>query len=225
MVKTVLLIDTCTEYGFVAWSEEGRIVFHANLGNTFDSAQALVPVLKQQLAENGRDLKDIDLIGITAGPGSYTGLRVGAVIAKTLAFSLKRPLVAISSLELYVPHGLREGRFASFIDARMGGVYGAFGHVSEGAVSFESPFLANIDELGSKLSGIKTIVSPHAIRLKEKIIQLRDLDWHEIFPSSLWMMRAVLEKYHQGSYSEDGSLGLNYLRKTQAEIEREQNAR
>ena len=63
----------------------------------------------------------LEAIAVSVGPGSYTGIRVGAAAAKGLAFLKSLPLVTFCSLEGFVSE--REGKFASVIDARIGGFY------------------------------------------------------------------------------------------------------
>ncbi len=221
MVNKFLLIDTCTEHGFTALSADGTVLFQAFLGGAFDSAQSLIPVLDRQLQENGLLLRDVDAIAVTAGPGSYTGLRIGVVIAKALSFSLDKPLIGVPSLELYAPSGILEGDFASVIDARMGGVYCSKGVMRNGMAAFAPPQAIPIDELDSVLEGIRIIVSPHADRLCERSPLLRGLEWHQTLPSAKRMEEAAAWRFERGEYSEKVEVEILYLRKTQAEIERE----
>jgi len=68
--------------------------------------------------------KDLEKIVVGIGPGSYTGVRIGVTTAKTLAWSLNIPLVAVSSLELVAYNGLYfKGKICPFFDARRGQVY------------------------------------------------------------------------------------------------------
>lgn len=221
MVERLLLLDTCTELGFVAYSDQGSLVFQASLGGMFDSAQSLVPVLDQQLKENGLALSSVDAIAVTVGPGSYTGLRIGVVIAKTLAFALNKPLIGIPSVELYSPMGILEGPFAVLLDARMGGVYGATGQMHDGLATFQAPFAMPIEQLDGVLHGIRIIVSPHAMRLQDKVSVLRSFEWHQATPSGKRMEEAARLRLRNGDFSEKAEVEILYLRKTQAEIERE----
>lgn len=61
-------------------------------------------------------MKDLDKIFVTVGPGSFTGTRVGLTIAKTVAWTLKLPVVPISTLELYASTKRNEEYLISFIN-------------------------------------------------------------------------------------------------------------
>lgn len=221
MVNRQLLIDTCTEYGFTAYADQGNILFQAFLGDTFDCAQSLVPVLNQQLIENSIQMENVDAICVTKGPGSYTGMRVGVIVAKALAFALSKPLIGVPSTELYSPLGMLDGSFAVLLDARMGGVYGAIGSMRDGLAYYDEPFTLPIESLSEVLAGIRTIVSPHAPRLQEKCTLLREFDWHQAQPSAKRMDEAAALRWKNGDFSSDAQVDILYLRKTQAEIERE----
>lgn len=220
VVKSILLIDTSTENGFTAFYTADTLRFQAFLGETFDSAQALIPILHAQLEENSCSLKEADLISVTAGPGSYTGMRLGIIVAKTFAYALGKPIIGVPSLEAYAPRGVTSGQFAVLLDARMGGAYGAIGTIDNGEVNYTPPFLAGLDVLPEKLEGIQVIVSPHSNRLQEKSTFLREKEWHEALPSPQLMLEATKKRWQKGEYSDAAELEILYLRRTQAEIER-----
>ncbi|MFA6915159.1 MAG: tRNA (adenosine(37)-N6)-threonylcarbamoyltransferase complex dimerization subunit type 1 TsaB [Parachlamydiales bacterium] len=221
VVDTTLLIDTCTETGFTAVFSGGVLKFQSFLGSSFDSAQALIPTLHAALQKNSLSLNEVDLIGVTAGPGSYTGMRLGIISAKCLAYALKKPLVGVPSVEAYAPLGMTEGKFSVLLDARMGGVYGAIGSIQQGRIEYAPPFLLPLDKVAEKLEGIHVVVSPHANRLQDKTAFLRGKDWHEALPSPVLMAEAVKKRWLKGEYSLNAEVEILYLRRTQAEIERE----
>jgi tRNA threonylcarbamoyladenosine biosynthesis protein TsaB len=92
-------IETSSRAGSIALRREGQLV--AERDRTLDRrhAQSLIPELQQMLADSGVRALDIDVIAVSVGPGSFTGLRVGVVCAKTLGYAARRDVAAIVTLE------------------------------------------------------------------------------------------------------------------------------
>ncbi len=104
-------------------------------------ADALIPAIREVLAEAGRKVAELAGVVVGAGPGSFTGVRIAGAAAKALASSLKVPLYPVSSLRAGAvagqappPAGAREVRYVLF-DARRGRVYGAAYDVGAGILA------------------------------------------------------------------------------------------
>jgi len=86
--------------------------------------EALAPLTQAVMAEAGLAFADLDGVGVTVGPGSFTGLRVGLAFAQGLGAALDRPVVGISTLDVLAASIAPDGRpVAPVIDARRGQVY------------------------------------------------------------------------------------------------------
>ena len=97
----IILIETSTALCSVALEEDGRVVaYKENPGRVHASLTA--PFVKEVLDSQGLGVKDCDAVCVGKGPGSYTGLRVGASTAKGLCFGADIPLLAVSSTEVLV---------------------------------------------------------------------------------------------------------------------------
>ncbi|GGH83393.1 tRNA threonylcarbamoyladenosine biosynthesis protein TsaB [Pullulanibacillus pueri] len=84
----------------------------------------LMPAIEYLMNETQLKPEEIDRIVVATGPGSYTGVRIGVTIAKTLAWTLKKELVGVSSLELLAQNGrFFNGFICPLFDARRGRVY------------------------------------------------------------------------------------------------------
>ena len=117
-------IDTANTPLSVALVEDGRIVCEqtSTLKKTH-SIQAM-PAVERILQEASLRPSDLDAIAVSAGPGSYTGVRIGVTLAKTLAWTLNIPLVGVSSLEVIAANAVPfEGVICPIVDARREHVY------------------------------------------------------------------------------------------------------
>ena len=95
----ILSLDTSTKVCSVAVHEDGELIASQSY-HLQKSHSSLLPVIVEQLMENTElTLGQLDAIALSAGPGSYTGLRIGTATAKGFAFSLGIPMVAITSLD------------------------------------------------------------------------------------------------------------------------------
>jgi tRNA threonylcarbamoyladenosine biosynthesis protein TsaB len=114
----LLLIDTCGDVGGVALSEGESIAASETLPER-GSSSALLPAVSRLLKEKGWALADLDGIGVVAGPGSFTGVRVGLAVAKGLCEAANLPLAAVSRLAVLVEAAaLEEG--CAVLDAGRG---------------------------------------------------------------------------------------------------------
>jgi len=89
-------------------------------------ARTLLPLIDDVLRAAGLGLSDLDLLAVSIGPGSFTGLRIGLSVAKGLALATGLPIVGVPTLEAYARHvGPRPGLLCPVLDARKGEVYAA----------------------------------------------------------------------------------------------------
>lgn len=184
------------------------------------SSKFLFPAVLELLQQNKYSPKDLELIGCGIGPGSYTGIRVGAALAQSMAYALRIPLVGISSLECYQPQN--QGPFAVLLDAKYGGIYFQRGELNAAQVTFEPmPQVAALSEVYQELKDIPTLLTPHLAPLKERIGNLIPFaKWEEVSPSPQKFAKSVYDCYLKGDFSSRAELNLHYLRKTQAEYEK-----
>lgn len=105
-----LLIDTSTSFLFVSFYDEEkkeRLFFKQMISHN-NHSENIINVIEEGLKETNLKLKDFDKVIVGYGPGSYTGLRVGMVVAKMTAYSLNIPLYVVSSLTFVGSNYLKE---------------------------------------------------------------------------------------------------------------------
>lgn len=124
----ILSLDTATKVCSVAIHEDGELV-GAQTYHLQKSHSNLLPGIIQELAANCElTVRDLEAIAISAGPGSYTGLRIGTATAKGLAYTLGLPLIAVDSLDSMIIQvkqlqGNEQTLLCPMIDARRMEVY------------------------------------------------------------------------------------------------------
>jgi tRNA threonylcarbamoyladenosine biosynthesis protein TsaB len=126
LMSLILSIDTATETAGIALGEEERVIDVVMNENQKDHAAWVHEAIQQLLKKHDRTLQQLSAVAVTAGPGSYTGLRVGMATAKGLCYVLSIPLITESTLKVIALAGTRQlettvdydGLFCPMIDAR-----------------------------------------------------------------------------------------------------------
>ena len=109
-----LLIDTSTTYLFVSFFDEDKKIklFYKQMISHNNHSENIINVIEEGLQETNLKLRDFNKVVVGYGPGSYTGLRVGMVVGKMMAYSLDIPLYVVSSLSFVASgHLLNDGTY------------------------------------------------------------------------------------------------------------------
>jgi tRNA threonylcarbamoyladenosine biosynthesis protein TsaB len=129
----ILSIDTSNLVMGIALIEDDKTVGEVITNLKKNHSIRVMPAIHQLLEECEVKPNELDRIVVAEGPGSYTGVRIGVTIAKTLAWTLKIPLVGVSSLEVLAANGRYfDGEISPIFDARRGQVYtGLYSYTEE----------------------------------------------------------------------------------------------
>ena len=96
----ILLIDTSQQTATIALSNEGRVICVEENAVRNDSAAWLHPAINRLLEKAASQIRQLEAVAVVAGPGSYTGLRVGMAAAKGFCYALKIPLITQNTLRV-----------------------------------------------------------------------------------------------------------------------------
>jgi tRNA threonylcarbamoyladenosine biosynthesis protein TsaB len=122
-----LACDTSTKWGRFALVQGDEVLGYHPLNVSGSYADAILPVIEDMLAQAGRRIQDLTAVGVTTGPGSFTGVRIGVATAKGLAWGLGCDLVGVTSLAAMAAALLDETPGAEWavpvLDARRGEVF------------------------------------------------------------------------------------------------------
>lgn len=120
----VLGIDTATPLGVVGLIEDNHPVLERRISIRPGGGERIPAVIDELLKTVQWRPSDLDLVVAGIGPGSYTGIRVGLALTRSIAFGLSRPLIGISTQEAMAAYGVHErGLQVVLTDARHGEVY------------------------------------------------------------------------------------------------------
>lgn len=131
-MSRIILIETSTSLCSTALAEDGKISVYKESGTPRSQASLTAPFVKEMLDGQGIVVKDCDAVCVSAGPGSYTGLRVGVSTAKGLCFAAGVPLLSVGTLDILAAQAIADGlvpegctTIVPMIDARRMEVYSA----------------------------------------------------------------------------------------------------
>jgi tRNA threonylcarbamoyladenosine biosynthesis protein TsaB len=149
----ILAIETATETGSVAWLQDGLCVAEIIFRRKNAHSEVLAPAIEQVAAMAGKRVKDATAVALSAGPGSYTGLRIGASTAKGLCAGLGVPLYPIDTLQALAwgaaPLARLMGglRLAPMLDARRMEIYTALYEEDMTVVNPSAPVVVDVSFL------------------------------------------------------------------------------
>ena len=236
MTRTLLAIESSTDWLSVALLRDEEVLVLEECEDSRQHASALLPTIDAVLSVAERTLDDLDAIGISTGPGSFTSLRIGLATAKGLAFERELLGVGVSTLEamaLSVLEGnSRSGRreVVSLLDARRGEWYA--GGWSQAAGASGSLPVATLPEglyapsqLAEDLGDDVILMTPEAAgwqrTFEAACVPLAQVvEGRAARPRADWVGRLAQRRLDRGEGVPVSALGARYLRRAEAEAKR-----
>ncbi|MDP3387957.1 MAG: tRNA (adenosine(37)-N6)-threonylcarbamoyltransferase complex dimerization subunit type 1 TsaB [Eubacteriales bacterium] len=226
----ILGIESSNTAASCAVTLDDRLLGEYTLNHALTHSEKLMPLIADLLDSLRLTIKDINLIAVNEGPGSYTGLRIGAALAKGFAFQKSIPIVGLTSTQALAYSIKTENTpIYAIIDARGDRVYyGTYLREGNNLTCTEEPQLTTIDDLIRHMldSGDRAIaVGDGSKKHKERIIETFSGNKKICMISSFYddVIKAYSlcsmgrEKYLQGNYVNPKEYVPNYLRPSQAE--------
>lgn len=128
----ILAFDTSGAVASVAILDDEKIIAQYSLNYNMTHSVTLMPMLESMISMLKIDLKQIDAIAIAAGPGSFTGLKIGSATVKALAYSLNKPIISVkTTMALAANLYLKDAIVCPIMDARRDRVYGGIYEFNE----------------------------------------------------------------------------------------------
>ncbi|MBM4300720.1 MAG: tRNA (adenosine(37)-N6)-threonylcarbamoyltransferase complex dimerization subunit type 1 TsaB [Deltaproteobacteria bacterium] len=192
----ILALDTATENGSLALVADDQVLMEYSLESPNAYLTCLMPGVAAILKAAGRDVADLAAVAVSAGPGNFTGLRIGLATAKTLAWSLKRPLVPVPTLEAlaaqfpFHPHPV-----GVVMDAKRGEVFwGLFRCPEDWPEVLEGPLRLPVRELPARLPRPLLLTGPGLDAHREVLTRLLppEITWAP--PERRWPRASILAR-------------------------------
>lgn len=147
-----LVFDTCMGRCTVALGDGAQLLASKQVDMPRGQAEALLPLVSEVLAEADSSVEALDILGVTTGPGSFTGVRIGVAAAKALSLAHDIPIRAMTTLEVVAQQAAEvigaQDKIAVLQDARRGEVYGQYFQLDgEYAHELGAPFIMGLDEI------------------------------------------------------------------------------
>ncbi|MCD7946646.1 MAG: tRNA (adenosine(37)-N6)-threonylcarbamoyltransferase complex dimerization subunit type 1 TsaB [Clostridiales bacterium] len=229
----ILAIETSAKAASVCLCEDEFLIAQSYQNSGLTHSQTVLPMCQSLLEHCGATLQQVDLIACAAGPGSFTGLRIGLSAAKGLAWSLEKPCCGVSTLEAMAWQMVQHrGEILCCMDARRSQVYNArFRSDGERLERLCEDRAISLAELFAELDGKNgQIIVGDGAELcynygRTLGAEQRLSPPHLRFQSAWGVARAALEQARAGQITDAQGLTANYIRLSQAERERLEKVR
>ncbi len=200
-----LFLDTASHNMIVGIYKDTDELYFSIEENNNQLSEKLLPAIKRAFENVDLSLADINRIYVVNGPGSFTGVRIGVAVAKTIAWALKKEIIPISELELMASTDIDEKNKLSMIDARRGYVYAGI---------YDKNLNVVIEDTYTALDFVLSQIDQDAVMISDD-----SFEFETTIPK--YNIPQIIEKHKNDLPCNPHSLNPNYLKKTEAEEKRD----
>ncbi len=224
----ILAVDTPATAASVAVAEENKLIGEFSINTALTHSQTLMPMVDELLKNTGLSVNNIDAVAVNAGPGSFTGVRIGVAAVKGIAFPKNLPCVSVSTLESMAYNMLgNDCIVCSVMDARCSQVYNALFRVKGCTVTRMTDDRAlSLTDLKNELQNINekvVLVGDGAVLcskfLGEELENIMLAPFNNRIQTASSVVYAAFEKINNGETVKADELMPVYLRLPQAQRE------
>ena len=212
----ILHIETSSKNCSVAISDGEKILcLCEEISENYKQSESLHTFIEWALEGAEIALKDLDAVSLGKGPGSYTGLRIGAASAKGFCYGLKIPLIATNSLETMIEPFLNKDYdfIIPLIDARRMEVYTAIFEGKTGEMLTETEAKILDESSFQEFVGKKVIFVGDGAKKAKEILQLTNAEFNDsIYPSAKYLIKRALEKFNTNELEDTAYFEPFYLK-------------
>jgi tRNA threonylcarbamoyladenosine biosynthesis protein TsaB len=216
-------IETSGPLGSVAVVESGKVLREQVLELGRQHGQSLIPAIRDVLADCGKKTKDCELVAVSVGPGSFTGVRVGVVCAKTLAYAINCRLAAIDALRAVAWNSPADvNRVNVICTAQRGDLFSAvYDRDTDGSwVSKAGPEVLSAESWMAGLQSYDTVSGPGIEKIAGMIGgRCRVLASEFRVPQAAWIARLGIRAAEASQTSDLWAVEPLYLGRSSAEVQ------
>ena len=225
----ILAFETSAKAGSVALMRDGELLAESYQNTGLTHSQTLLAMAERMLESSGYAPRQVEAVAVAAGPGSFTGVRIGVAAAKGFAWGSQLPCYGVSTLEAMALHlGIHSGYVVGVMDARRNQVYTATFHAENGVLTRVTEDRAiSLQELGEEIKILPEsvfLVGDGSIlcynTLQETAANLILPPAHRMHQRAGGVALAAEAMIRRGEAGDPAGLTPNYLRLSQAERER-----
>ena len=225
----ILAFETSAKAASAALLEDGRLLGESYQNTGLTHSQTLLVMAENLLAQCGKTVAEVTAVAVAAGPGSFTGVRIGVAAAKGFAWGRQLPCYGVSTLEaMALSLGAWQGYVCPCMDARRSQVYNALFSVSQGTLErLREDRAIALSELAEEL---KALDGPIFLVGDGSTLTYRTLSGeipnlvlppeHRMHQRADGVALLAAQKIAAGEPGDANALTPNYLRLSQAERER-----
>lgn len=202
-----LFLDTSSSNMIIGVYEDDKELYLNIEKSNNDLSEKLLPSIKNALESINKKIDNIDNIYVVNGPGSFTGIRIGVTVAKTISWSLNKKINTISELELLSSGDYDKKYIIPMIDARRNYVYAGI-YDNNGNNVYKDSYIS-IDNL---LNKVKEITSLDDF----KFVSYDEIDLKDVEKPNINVLK-LIKKYKDVESLNPHFVNPNYLKKTEAE--------
>ena len=212
----ILHIETSSRNCSVAISDgEKLLCLCEEVSENYKQSESLHTFVEWALEGAEISLKDIEAVSLGKGPGSYTGLRIGAASAKGFCYGLKVPLIAVNSLETMIEPFLSQNYdvIIPLIDARRMEVYCAVFDGNSGEMISETEAKILDEQSFKEVEGKKILFVGDGAKKAKEILQISGVDFiSDVYPSAKYLIKKSVEKFKQKNFEDVAYFEPFYLK-------------
>lgn len=218
-MSNILCIETATSICSVSLAHEGYCVGMKETDKENSHSSLLTVLIEELMREHNLEVKDLDAIAVSQGPGSYTGLRIGMSVAKGMCYALAKPLIAISTLQS-IAEGMRQLvkdstpsiLLCPMVDARRMEVYTAVYNTDLSLIMAEQAAVIDAVSFSELLHNNTVYFAGDGAPKTQSIISHPNARWTSVSASARWMTSLAYQKFVVNDFEDLAYFTPKYLK-------------